>query len=262
MKEIADLLRKKREEQNISLQEISKQTKIQVRLLEALESGDPTPFAGDVYVKGALRSYADIVGLDDKEIIKAYNDWRKGSEDVDEGNTKIFLPGKDFHLNVPSIPIILALIIIAVGAWYFFSDQPAEDSPEVAMPDNGENLIGENDDYGTEEIEEYPEQEEMPEPLMSLIEESSKEATFTLSNIDTLQAELVFVGPCWVDIYLDGDKYLENRYENGEQLSLEAAETIWIRFGNPGAVNLRVNGLEVPGFKEINVPYNLTFRKN
>ena len=97
---------------------------------------------------------------------------------------------------------------------------------------------------------------------MSLVEESSKEATFTLSNIDRLQAEFVFVGPCWVDIYLYGDKYLENRYENGEQLSLEAAETIWIRFGNPGAVNLRVNGLEVPGFQEINVHYDLTFWQN
>ena len=73
MKELGEKLRRSRQEKNITLDEINQKTKIHLRYLEALEKGDPTPFAGEVYFKGALRSYAQMVGLNPDQVLELYH---------------------------------------------------------------------------------------------------------------------------------------------------------------------------------------------
>lgn len=57
-------LQQSREAQSLSLQEISVRTKIQQRLLRAIEAGDLTQLPEPFYVQQFIRRFADALGLD------------------------------------------------------------------------------------------------------------------------------------------------------------------------------------------------------
>ncbi|HHT36241.1 MAG: helix-turn-helix domain-containing protein [Candidatus Wallacebacter cryptica] len=73
MKELGDLLRQAREEQQMTIEEISEKTKIRTAYLEAIEAGDQSALPDEVYVRGFLRIYAKVLKIDPDEIIRLYD---------------------------------------------------------------------------------------------------------------------------------------------------------------------------------------------
>jgi transcriptional regulator with XRE-family HTH domain len=74
---IGNFLKKERESKNLSLEEVSKSTRIKEHFLKAIEEDRfdlcPSPF----YVKGFLTHYARFLGLDPKDIILKYRELMK-----------------------------------------------------------------------------------------------------------------------------------------------------------------------------------------
>ena len=70
-------LKKERESRNLSLEEVTKSTRIKKHFLRAMEEDRydlcPPPF----YVKGFLTNYARFLGLDSKDITFRYQEWIK-----------------------------------------------------------------------------------------------------------------------------------------------------------------------------------------
>ena len=64
-----EFLRKERELRGITLEEISKSTKVHTRFLEAIEQDDLSALPAKAFAKGFLRSYARLVGLDEEQIM-------------------------------------------------------------------------------------------------------------------------------------------------------------------------------------------------
>lgn len=73
MADIGDKLRSAREAKGLSIADIEKATKIQSRYLEAIEQNDFDKLPGDFYVRAFIRQYAQIVGLDGKELLSEYH---------------------------------------------------------------------------------------------------------------------------------------------------------------------------------------------
>jgi cytoskeleton protein RodZ len=73
MKEIGAKLRAAREAKNITLLEIQEQTKIRLRYLEAIESGNWEVIPGEVYRRGFICNYANAVGLDGEALLHEYS---------------------------------------------------------------------------------------------------------------------------------------------------------------------------------------------
>jgi hypothetical protein len=69
---VGSALRKARERRGISLDAASRDTKLHVDQLRALESEDFEALLGDVYVRGSLRTYAQYLGLSPDKVIGAY----------------------------------------------------------------------------------------------------------------------------------------------------------------------------------------------
>src|SRR5919106_4236636 len=65
-------LRQQREIRNITLREISDNTKIAMRYLEALEEDRFEVLPAPIFAKGFLREYAKYVGLDADEVVNFY----------------------------------------------------------------------------------------------------------------------------------------------------------------------------------------------
>ena len=73
MADTGDKLRSAREAKGLSIADIEKTTKIQSRYLTAIEQNDFDKLPGDFYVRAFIRQYAQIVGLDGKELLSEYH---------------------------------------------------------------------------------------------------------------------------------------------------------------------------------------------
>lgn len=69
---LGEKMKKIRNERRLSLAEVSKSTKIQSKYLQYMEEGEYSKLPADVYVKGFLRSYAQIMGLNEDALCKQY----------------------------------------------------------------------------------------------------------------------------------------------------------------------------------------------
>lgn len=62
-------LQKVREEQGLSIQEVSERLKFTVRQVEALEAGSYGQLSGRTFVRGFVRGYARLLGLSDSDLL-------------------------------------------------------------------------------------------------------------------------------------------------------------------------------------------------
>jgi cytoskeletal protein RodZ len=69
---VGEYLKRERESRRVTLEEISKSTRISRPYLEALERNDFRFFSRTDYIHGFLRGYARHIGLDPGEVIKRY----------------------------------------------------------------------------------------------------------------------------------------------------------------------------------------------
>ena len=83
---IGEQLRLAREERGIPLREISDETRISIRYLEAIESGDFKRLPGGIFNRSFVRAYARCIGYDEKKAVEAYSrsmlDSTEGTDEV------------------------------------------------------------------------------------------------------------------------------------------------------------------------------------
>ena len=85
MESLGKFLRKERETRNISLEEVSKFTKIKQHYLKAIEEGRSELLPPTPYVKGYLHVYAKYLTLDPKNIVLRYEQYLKSLIPPDSG---------------------------------------------------------------------------------------------------------------------------------------------------------------------------------
>jgi len=71
---VGEILRNKREEIGLSLDEITEKLNLDSNLIELLENNDFEKFKVETYLKGYLRAYAKLLGIDGDRIIKLYKE--------------------------------------------------------------------------------------------------------------------------------------------------------------------------------------------
>ncbi|MBA3946186.1 MAG: DUF4115 domain-containing protein [Herpetosiphonaceae bacterium] len=76
MTQLGERLQRAREEQGLTLAEAATATRILPRYLQALEVGDYQGLPGDVYARGFIRNYAQLLHLPSEELIQLYRQER------------------------------------------------------------------------------------------------------------------------------------------------------------------------------------------
>ncbi len=69
---IGSILKREREARRLSIREISKETAISPKYVEALENDDFSQFPGETYVIGFLKNYADFLNIDRNSLITLF----------------------------------------------------------------------------------------------------------------------------------------------------------------------------------------------
>src|SRR5947207_716649 len=114
---IGEKLRLAREARGIALREISEQTRISIRYLEAIETDDYKRLPGGIFNRSFIRAYAKFVGVDEHGALEDYSRTlrERGESDDDGSKTHHSLVYTDdgnasrSHLKT----LILAIIILA-----------------------------------------------------------------------------------------------------------------------------------------------------
>jgi cytoskeleton protein RodZ len=115
---LGEQLRLAREERGIPLREISDQTRITVRYLEAIETNDYNRLPGGIFNRSFIKAYARCVGYDEKEAVEAYTRYMR-----DQGDTGDEVGSTPFHSKVytdmpatrsPFLTLVLAIVILAI----------------------------------------------------------------------------------------------------------------------------------------------------
>ena len=72
MESLGGKLKEARDEKGLSIEQISRETNISIRYLEALESENFGVFPGEPYVIGFLKNYSSYLGLDVQKVVSLY----------------------------------------------------------------------------------------------------------------------------------------------------------------------------------------------
>lgn len=142
-KQLGSVLKKKREQKNISLSKVAEEIGVQQAYLEALEEGDYRKLPGEVYGRNFLKFYLEFLGLK-KELLNLYKQeyeaWSReqpASEERLEQKfkprvhpTSFFLPPRFFKIL---IGVLVSLICVSYLA-YKINDVVTPPFLEVIFP--------------------------------------------------------------------------------------------------------------------------------
>ena len=115
---IGEQLRLAREGRGIPLREISDQTRISIRYLEAIESNDYDRLPGGVFNRSFIKAYARCVGYDEKEAIEGYTRYLRehgnGDDDVNTTPIQSKVYTDTPATRSPLLTVVMAILILAL----------------------------------------------------------------------------------------------------------------------------------------------------
>ena len=137
---VGELLRERREELRLDINDIGEILRIKPAFLAAIEHGRPEDLPGPTYVIGFVRAYAQHLGLDHDWVLERYKAESAGVH----ARPDLSLPVPLGERSVPGGPILLVALILAIcgyGTWFYLStgertrpERVAAVPPALQMP--------------------------------------------------------------------------------------------------------------------------------
>ena len=211
-------LREAREARGLTLESLSRATRVQPKVLAALERHEVAVLPPRPYGRSFVRSYASEVGLDPEVTVRDYFlPFAPAEPPPPELHRRETSPSADRTRRwawpvgaVLSYAAVGALVIV-VGRWAMLSygDAPALEPPRVPVP------------VATSGRAEPP-----------------PAAARAVGVAVTLEAQR----PAWVTAAVDGERQVYRTLEAGERVSLKGLREVSVRVGDAGALRWQVNG--------------------
>ncbi len=244
---IGAYLRQTREQQSLSLEQVEALTKIQPRLLSAIENGKLDQLPEPVFVQGYIKLFAQALGLDGAAFAAAFptdpfvqvpksTKWRSLSK----------MQLRPIHLY----GLYACLILAAVnGLSYLIGDPSLPDVIEItSLPANSENamatvaVVSSPSPKAPESVRQAP-----ANSLRSLEQLTAQLQFSTVVGPDAskpLQVGVKLKEQSWLRIEADGTTLFEGVLTEGTEKAWSADKTVTLRAGNAGGVLVAVNNNE------------------
>ena len=136
MESVGEKLKSTRNEKGLSLDQISRETNISIRFLEALETENFSVFPGEPYVIGFLKNYGAYLDLDVQKVISLYRALRIQEQPV---------PVEQLLKNPPKlpgflVPLLAIMIVLGICGWGVYTviknkkNNPSQNMTETRSP--------------------------------------------------------------------------------------------------------------------------------
>ncbi|MFA9456028.1 helix-turn-helix domain-containing protein [Halalkalibacter sp. AB-rgal2] len=262
MSELGQHLKEIREQNNITLDDLQRTTKIQKRYLIAIEEGHYDRLPGQFYARAFIKTYAESIGLDPEELFDQFK-----SELPNPKQETVQLPSRTKRSNISARPTkrsksqpvlttiltIVILAIIAVVTTIIIQNYLAADGAE--QPDMNQNVEGDfyetddedsdvnEEDEGNEDelVEEEPEPE--PDPIeLNFVETQGITSLYELTGALFDHVRIEMDGTSYIDIQngLGRTLYMSDTGEDIEFDFSEEEELIF-NFGRSTDVQLFID---------------------
>lgn len=113
------ILRTLRDKKNLSIQEVASQLRLDPRIIEALEKDDYSSFPADTYIRGYLRNYAKLLGIEGDEIISVYeSEAPEPPEIIPDVKHSTQVSSSDKPVKAFTYLVTLILVLLLFIWWY------------------------------------------------------------------------------------------------------------------------------------------------
>ncbi len=260
-----------RRELQISVAEIAKELHLDEPKVHALERNDFDILGAAVFAKGHLRKYAQLVKVDDKDVMADYYQLTRAASmppllTTHRRARREMTPG-------PWIAVIVVVVVVATAYWWFTSKPvsvaPAlpDAVPEETAPVDEPHESAAPDTEAPEAETSTPAAVEQPAESMIADDDSSVlESATAAASIEAIERAparandavpppdlgdgqmrmlLSYSGDCWTEISdARGRRLFFGLGKDGRSVELSGEAPFNVLLGNADSVSLRVNGVE------------------
>ncbi|MBI2916062.1 MAG: helix-turn-helix domain-containing protein [Elusimicrobia bacterium] len=205
--QVRETLKRNRENKGLSLKTVHQDTRISLRYLEALESGEWNQIPAEVYVIGFLRNYAAYLGLNPESIVAQYRN-EQDSAVTAQPEKKATSPEFSSHPDGKRFGLIILgfSLLVAVGGWWMRKEIKEESPASPSAPHSYSSSI----------------------PLEKLVSES-------------LRLQIKALDLAWLRVSADGKLLFEGFLSSGTAQSWGTQTDFSVRIGNVNAVQILLN---------------------
>lgn len=262
MSSVGEMLRRERLRKDLSLEQISRETKISTRLLDAIESEHFELLPGGVFAKSFVRQYARFLGLDEVEmaaevekVIHPVNlpvfaggppepafkvprlvDWEGG--------------GRSSSSLLPALARVVAVMLVcsAVYAWWQRIRRPVPMTPPVTVTQKMSAPATQpvapplSVPPAATNPETTPKAEASNPAAPEQAAQNAVPPAESLNPAATIQVSLTADAEAWVQVWADGKSVMSGTLQPNEVKTIAAVEDLRIRTGNAGSLQVTVNG--------------------
>jgi cytoskeleton protein RodZ len=220
-------LHAEREAQGLKLEQVSAETRIPMRHLQAIEAGDFASLPGRTYATGFSRTYAKLLGLDAEDVLERVRaEIAAQSPQHDLGSR--FEPGDPARVPSNSLTwlALAAVVLLVLGGFFFMRTlfAPAAQLPSLVEQQEREVAARQAARQRAAAAETRPEQTGGP-VVFTALEEGIWVKFYDASGRQLMQKQMV-----------QGERYTVPQDAEGPQL--------WT--GRPDALEITVAGRAVP----------------
>lgn len=284
-------LKKEREKQGVTLEDISVSTKIGTRMLRALEEEHFDQLPGGIFNKGFIRAYARCLHMDEEQAVADYLA-ATGASTVPKSENEdqapiLEPPSREPSYSAATLPwgifaVVLLITALGFAAWGFYSREsqkvapdstpPAANPSNVSSPAtapqpppepkpaetaNSSTTVPRPAEPATSPgtAASSPSQPVPPPPPTSA---SSQPRSAVPANAP-LRVLITAREDSWLSISVDGEIVTRALLSAPAQKSIRAEKEIVIKVGNVGALDFEFNGHKLPTQGEYGEVKTLTF---
>lgn len=272
---VGKILASARTEQGMTTDMVAARLCLTENYIKALEAGNFEVLPGDTFIRGYLRNYADIVGLNGEELVRLYIDQQdiarqhaeaqNSEKNTSHGNSKLVL-----------IAIVIIALVAVVVVNLEDGEEPAPQVPssiessDEALSESGVESTATADEIVAEESsateqdlevnEAVEETSQETEAIESVNDEPATETEVSVSAADdevsveseslpalaTEALSFTFNGDCWYQVVdATGAKLAERSKSAGETSVVEGVPPFTVTLGDTTVVDVMYEGEKV-----------------
>lgn len=237
LEQFGEELKKLRQEKEVSLSDISVETRINQKFLESIESGK-FHILPQTYIRAFLKEYASMIGADPDEILEKYDLARQetltsnifesnlqSKHKIQKEDQKPFeLSSIQRNLIFGSI-ILLAIVVITILAYTNRNSTSDKPPKEISF----DNVIRENEAVS----------------ITAPYTITDTQTTPRIQKIDSLYLQINTQDSVWISILIDGKKGESYLLSPNRKKTWVAKEKFSITMGNAGGAFFQLNGKDI-----------------
>jgi cytoskeletal protein RodZ len=234
--EIGSLLREKRLEQSVTIEEVAVHTMIRAQMIHEIESGKLERLPEPIYIQGLLLRYAKFLGFDGRAIALDFPVSQKRFV-----LKKLWFDLFDYLPRIKFRPLHLYVVYLVgiILSVQTLSSQLDSSASQMADQEPGTKtalLAAKNQSALGDPPKEPP--KETPQPTTK---QSAQKPSSPKEDSQRVKVGLTLKDASWIVISADGKIEFEGMLPSGTQRTWEAAEKLVVLAGNAGGVLLAIN---------------------